>query len=184
MITTSVSANYSPVARLFHWLTAALVLAAFILSEGGPESRVFSPANSSGLTLHETLGFAVFCLTLARLFWRIFDTAPQPVPMPKWMHLASSLAHFGLFGLLIAVPATAMLGSWLEGHALQFYVFGAINPPMALSAALGKTILSLHTLLGDVIIWLAGAHAAAAIYHHVILKDNVLRAMLFSSKAA
>jgi cytochrome b561 len=34
-----------------------------------------------------------------------------------------------------------------------------------------------HQFLGDTLIWLAGLHAAAAIYHHVVLKDGVLVAM-------
>jgi cytochrome b561 len=35
-----------------------------------------------------------------------------------------------------------------------------------------------HGLLGDSIIWVAGLHAAAAIFHHAVLKDGVLAAML------
>jgi bifunctional ADP-heptose synthase (sugar kinase/adenylyltransferase) len=35
-----------------------------------------------------------------------------------------------------------------------------------------------HGFLGDAIVWLAGLHAVAAIYHHVILKDGVLASML------
>jgi cytochrome b561 len=34
-----------------------------------------------------------------------------------------------------------------------------------------------HQFLGDAIMWLAGLHAAAAIFHHVVLKDGVLAAM-------
>jgi cytochrome b561 len=33
-------------------------------------------------------------------------------------------------------------------------------------------------LLGDAIMWIAGLHAAAALFHHFILKDSVLRTML------
>jgi cytochrome b561 len=42
----------------------------------------------------------------------------------------------------------------------------------------GATLAQLHGTLGDAIIWLAGLHAAAALYHHFFLKDRVLRAML------
>jgi cytochrome b561 len=33
-------------------------------------------------------------------------------------------------------------------------------------------------LLGTSLIWLAGLHAAAALFHHFFLKDRVLRQML------
>ena len=32
--------------------------------------------------------------------------------------------------------------------------------------------------IGDAILWLAGLHALAALYHHLVLKDGVLASML------
>lgn len=169
--------HYSVAARGFHWLTAILVLAAFILSEGGPEARVFGAANKAGLTLHESLGVAVLVLTAARLVLRTFDTQPAPIDMPGWMHALSRLTHWALFGLLLLVPVTAIVGSWLEGHALTVYVLGDVAAPVVASATLGHTILGIHPWLGDAIMWIAGLHAAAALFHHFILRDGVLRAM-------
>ena len=62
--------SYSFASRCFHWLTAVLVLAAFVLSVGGPETRVFGEANKSLLVLHESLGLAVFATTALRLAHR------------------------------------------------------------------------------------------------------------------
>jgi cytochrome b561 len=42
----------------------------------------------------------------------------------------------------------------------------------------GVEIAALHTWLGDAILWLAGFHALAALYHHIMLKDDVLASML------
>jgi len=166
---------YSASARALHWLTVILVGAAFLLSEGGPPARVFGAANASGLMLHESLGMGVFIVTLARMIWRMADPAPAPVPMPAWMHLASTLTHWALYALLILVPLTAITGSWSAGHPVFLYGFGAITGPALFG---GWNLLSLHTWLGDAIIWVAGLHAAAALYHHFWLKDDVLRAML------
>ena len=175
---SDLNSPYSWSARSFHWLSAILVLVTFILSEGGPESRIFSDTNRTTLTIHESLGTAVFILTVIRLIWRAFDRQPSPVPMPAWMHLASILTHWVLFGLLVLVPVTAIAGSWLEGHALSLYIFGDYGSPIGSSALIGKAILGIHPLLGDAIIWIAGLHAAAALFHHFILKDGVLKAML------
>jgi cytochrome b561 len=169
--------HYSLAARGFHWLTAALVLAAFLFSRGGPETRLFGAANRSGLMLHESLGVAVLVLTVARLLIRAFDTQPAPISMPGWMHALSRVTHWGLFALLVLVPLTAIAGSWLEGHALTLYGIGNIAGPFGSSAALGRTILGIHPWLGDAIIWIAGLHAAAALFHHFIFRDAVLRAM-------
>ncbi len=168
--------THSRTAQTFHWLTAILVLIAFIASVGGPESRVYSVENASALRLHETLGTIVFILTCLRLLWRAVDTQPAPVAMPDWMQTLSKLVHWALFALLLLTPVTAVLGAWMEGHALT--PFGlAIQPMIGESKVLGATISDIHGMLGDAIIWLAGLHAVAAIYHHIWLRDEVLTAM-------
>ena len=45
--------RYGAMAQLLHWLTASLVLAAFLLSAGGPPSRVYADANAAALQLHD-----------------------------------------------------------------------------------------------------------------------------------
>ena len=47
--------RYGPIAQGFHWITALLVLAAFLISAGGPERIVYSPERSGQLLTHETL---------------------------------------------------------------------------------------------------------------------------------
>jgi cytochrome b561 len=55
---------------------------------------------------------------------------------------------------------------------------GRIGPWLAEHHSVGSTIASVHTWLGNAILWVAGVHAAAALYHHFVLKDGVLRSML------
>lgn len=175
---TSTLQRYGAGARAFHWITALLVLAAFVISAGGPETRVYSPERASQLAIHETLGLAVFVLTLLRLAWRAVDRTPDPQPMAHWMVLASKIVHWLLFALLILVPATAIAGAWLEGHPVTVLALGALGPFLPLAHDAGAGITELHTWLGDAILWLAGLHAVAALYHHFVLRDRVLVAML------
>lgn len=170
--------RYSPVTQAFHWLTVVLVGAAYLLGEGGPESRVYSAERASLLGWHETIGILVFVVVAARLLWRLFDRAPKEPPMPAWMHLASRLTHWVLYALLAAVPLTAIFGAWYEGHAVTVFGLGEIGPLLPLSHDFGHTITELHTTLGNLIIWVAGLHAAAAIYHHIVMRDRVLVSML------
>ena len=75
-------------------------------------------------------------------------------------------------------PLTAMAGAWLEGHPLTLLGNVAIGPFLATAHDLGQSIATLHTWLGDAILWVAGLHAVAGLYHHFILKDRVLLSML------
>jgi len=177
MSLSGTTTRYGGLAQAFHWLTALLVLVAFLVSQGGPPTRVYSTANASTLLLHESLGFAVFWLLVIRLAWRLFDRVPDAPPMPAWMDLASKLTHWALYALLFAIPASAMLGAWFGGHPVTVYGFGAIGPFMGPWEP-GAWLAEIHGTLGDIIMWLAGLHAAAAIFHHVFLRDRVLSQMV------
>jgi cytochrome b561 len=170
--------RYGIVAQTFHWITAILVLVAFIFGPGGSEQRVYSPVRDFDRQLHETLGLCVFALVALRLIWRSIDTTPDPEPMARWMNLASKAVHWSLYLLLFALPLTAITGAWLEGHPLTLLGGIEIAPRLALSHDIGAKLAEFHTWLGDAILWLAGLHAVAAIYHHVILRDGVLVSML------
>jgi len=170
--------RYGAVAQLLHWTTAILVLVAFIYGPGGSETRVYAASRDFDRHLHETLGTAVFALAIVRVAWRLFARRPDPAPASRWMGLAAATVQGLLYLLLFAVPLTAILGAWLEGHSLAYLGGLEIAPPMAASHDLGSGIAEIHTWLGDAILWVAGLHAVAALYHHAILKDSVLASML------
>jgi cytochrome b561 len=170
--------RFSAPAQALHWLTAILVLIAFIYGLGGSEERVYAASRDFDRQLHETLGLCVLALLVLRILWRQVDKRPEPVPTARWMALSATLVQFALYVLLLAVPLTAIAGAWLEGHALTLLGGLSVAPMVAGSHALGAQIAEIHTWLGDVIIWLAGFHALAGLFHHFVLKDATLRAML------
>lgn len=181
---TATPSRYDVLSRAFHWLTAIAVTIAFILGPGGFGRMVrqgVDPATHLDIVWHESLGLLVFSLTVLRLLWVAFRPAAPRVAMPAWMHIASKLAHGALWALLLALPMTALLALASEGHPLtllggvrfdQMPLFA--NSPLAPLADWGEV----HEFLGDAIMWIAGLHAVAAIFHHVVLKDRVLSSML------
>ena len=170
--------RYGGVAQAFHWITAAVVLAAFIYGPGGSEQRVYSAARDFDRQLHETLGACVFILVALRLAWRAVDSRPEPPALPRWMGFASKAVQALLYVLLVALPVTAIAGAWLEGHPLTLLAGVQVAPLVAKSHDLGASIARLHTWLGDAILWLAGLHALAALHHHFVMRDGVLVSML------
>jgi cytochrome b561 len=170
--------RYGAVAQVLHWLTVVCVLGAYLTAEGGPESRVYAEDRASDLALHETFGVLVLLLLVIRLLWRAVDRVPEEPSMPLWMLLASRLTHWVLYALLLTVPTTAILGAWYENRAIIPYLVGPIGPFVPASIDFGRQLTDIHTLLGEAIIYVAGVHAAAALFHHFILRDRVLVSML------
>src|SRR5471030_495750 len=164
--------RYGAVTQLFHWLTVIMVGTAYIVSPGGREERIYSAALDSARQTHETFGMLVFALVLLRIVWRLLEPTPEPPPMAPWMRYSASAAHLGLYALLLAIPLTAIAGAWLEAHPLTLFGIGDVGPLLPQAHDLGQSIADIHTILGNIIIWLAGLHAAAALFHHFILRDN------------
>ena len=96
----------------------------------------------------------------------------------RLMRYAAKTMHVVLYLLLLALPVSAILGAWLEGHPLTLLVIGDVAPLIGTAHGAGQTIATIHTYLGDTIVWLAGLHAAAGLFHHFFLRDRVLRSML------
>ena len=178
------SSHYDALSRAFHWITAIAVVIAFVL---GPEHfgrlmrQGLDPATRYDIVWHESLGILVFGLTLLRLLWVALRAPAPQFETGRWMRLLSKLMHLALWALLLALPATALLALGSEGHPLTLLGGIRVNQmPWIASSAFARLADwgDVHGLLGDVLIWLAGLHAVAAIYHHVALKDGVLLSML------
>ena len=181
--------QFDSASRALHWLTAAVVTVAFILGPGGFGRLMrqgIDPATRSDIVWHESLGAVVFVLTVLRLIWIARrPTAPQ-FHMAAWLSVMAKVVHWTLWMLMLALPATAILALGSEAHPLTL-LGGLRVDRMPLIAESGIARVAdwgdVHKFLGDAIMWLAGLHAAAAVYHHVILKDGVLAAMLPGSWA-
>ena len=184
MTPAATAPRYDAISRTLHWLTALVVTIAFVLGPGGYGRLVrqgVDPATRSDIVWHETLGLLVLALTLLRLVWSALRPAPPRVPMPGWLQRASRLGHLALWSLLIVLPLSAFLALGGEGHPLT--LLGGLRvdrlpwiagSPLAHLADWGDV----HEFLGDALMGVAGAHAAAALYHHWVLEDGVLVAML------
>lgn len=182
------SSHYDPVSRAFHWLTAIAVAVAFVLGPGGFGRLMrqgVDPATRSDIVWHESLGLLVLALTLLRLLWVAVRPAAPQFEMASWMTTLAKLMHLALWALMLVLPATALLALGSEGHPLTL-LGGVRLDQMPLIANSGIAGLAdwgdVHGLLGDAIMALAGLHAAAAIYHHVVMRDGVLLAMLPKKK--
>ena len=176
--------RYDPLSQLLHWVTAIVVTIAFILGPGGFGRLMrqgVDPATRSDIVWHESLGILVLVLTLLRLVWVALRPAAPRFAMGAWMHLSARVVNIALWVLLFALPATAFLALGSEHHPLT--LLGGVRidemPVIANSAiAAWADWGEVHKVLGDTLMWLAGLHAAAAIFHHAVLKDGVLSAML------
>jgi cytochrome b561 len=128
--------------------------------------------------MHETLGVLVFAAVLLRIIWRWSEEGTEHAGMAPWMKSLSKFVHLLLYVLLTSIPVTAIAGTWLQGHPLTLLAVSGVGPFLPYTPNIGLAAMNIHTTLGNVILWVSGVHAAAALGHHFLLRDRVLISML------
>jgi cytochrome b561 len=89
-----------------------------------------------------------------------------------------------LYVMLVMQACLGFVLRWSGAEAMSFFGI-QIPPPFApVSRPTHHLISDLHNWLGWGIIIVAAGHAAAALFHHFALRDNVLRRMLPSARVA
>jgi cytochrome b561 len=170
--------RFGLVAQGFHWLTLLMLMGSFTLAF----SMTAMPLSLRKLQFyswHKWVGVTVFVIVILRLAWRLANTVPrQPVATPLWQRRLAAVSHAALYTLLIVMPLTG----WVMSSALNLPVvyLGLIHlpSPFGVDRALGEAMKDVHHALGLALLALIGIHALAALYHHVVLRDDVLRRML------
>lgn len=167
-----------PLGRLsiaLHWLMLVLLAAVYACIE----LREFYPRGSDireGLkTWHFMLGLSVFLLVWVRLVarWR----TPLLAAEPGWTRWPAAAGHLALYGLMIAMPLLGWVALSADGKAIPFFGIG-LPPIVAPDKAVAEQVETVHQTIGVIGYWLIGLHAAAALFHHLVLKDGTLRRML------
>jgi cytochrome b561 len=170
--------RYGGVAQLFHWVIVALVVTQFVLANKAGDLPL-GAAKLATLAQHKSVGITILGLAILRLLWRLLGPTPAlPATTARWQHLAARASQFLLYALLLIIP---ILG-WLMSSARNFPVswFGLITLPdfIAPSEAAFDFFHAAHETAAKTLFVVAVVHAAAALKHHFIDHDNVLRRML------
>jgi cytochrome b561 len=168
--------HYNRIARMLHWTIGLLVIANIMLGLFHDGLGGILPA----MPVHKAIGVTVVFLTLIRIAWR-FGHRPPPLPaaMPAWEKGAAHLTHLAFYALLLILPLTGWIMVSAGDRPLNWFWLFDI-PKFAVTKADAFVGLSraTHEPLGLIFGALALIHIAAALRHHFVLKDNVLRRML------
>ncbi len=170
------AARYDGMSIALHWVTALLVITQFLLAEFWG----FFPRPTTHLMVvtHMSLGLILTGIYALRLVWR--GTAGRQLP-PAGLGVLDRVAkatHQALYALLGAELVLGFATRWTHNQALSFFGLLIPSPFGHISRQTGWLVGQAHDIVAWSIIVLAGCHAAAALLHHYVLKDGVLRRIL------
>jgi cytochrome b561 len=180
------------VAIVLHWLIAAAILV--MLGFGFYLARMpqSDPRLFPLVQLHKSIGLTILVLSLVRLVWRLINPVPPlPATLSPAMKFAARTTHVLLYVLIITISLSGW--AYVSASPLGFPTrwFGLFRwPHLPFLATLPRVeklhivggLFSLHAWLALATALLLGLHIGAALMHHFLLRDDVLRRMLPRTK--
>jgi cytochrome b561 len=173
--------RWGAIAQLLHWLIVLFIVAQFTLA------TLFEqlPAGAKKLTLlsrHKSIGITILMLAVVRLAWRWSNPTPTlPDTLKPYERTLARLTHALLYVLLFAVPLSGWLMSSARGFPVSWFGFLQLPDLVPKNKVLYEALLTTHGILAWTLGIVATVHLVAALKHHFVLKDDVLRRMLPSS---
>ena len=128
---------------------------------------------------HKSIGLLLGILFVGKFIWKWVN--PKPLPMAGVSSLeliGTKLAHLSLNCLIAAIVISGYLISSANGASID--VFNLFSVPATVTGIPEQedTAGVVHKYLAYGIIGIAALHAAAALKHHFINRDDTLRRML------
>ena len=172
-----IETSYTRTAIALHWLAGALILCGFALGLFLKDLPI-SPQTLRLYGYHKWIGITVLLLALLRLAWRRAHPAPLPVTMPDWQRRAAAATHVLLYVFMLVIPLSGWIYSSASG--VQVVYLGLVPLPdlVPKDKALAGVLKAVHVTLNYTLLALVTVHAGAALKHHWVDQDDVLRRML------
>jgi superoxide oxidase len=163
---------------ILHWVTVLLITIQFTSIWARETIGHQSGLAPLLLSLHRAMGLLTWTVVAARLIWRrYFAHVPDfPANMPIVQQLVAKANEHSLYIMLLAVPATGLARALLRGRPLDLLIWqvpALMNPHPAWQSMFAEA----HEACATVLMLLIGLHIGAALFHHAILRDDVLQRM-------
>jgi cytochrome b561 len=179
---TNTAARYGAVAMLLHWGMAVLlgVLVGTGLYMVAMPDVGFDMRKITLILVHKAIGIGALVAVLLRLAWRGANMLPALVPgLPMWQQVAARFVHLALYALMVVVPVSGWLMSSAGGYPIPLFIGDLAAPDLiGFNDHLFYLLIAVHRWLAYALIGFAAVHAAAALHHHVVRKDDTLRKIL------
>ncbi|MFP9428725.1 cytochrome b561 [Enterobacter sp. LM3] len=170
--------SYARSQIVIHWLVLILIVVAYAAINLKGFAAKGSPERATMSLIHYTAGFSVLFLMVIRVVLKMRNSDPDILPAPpRWQVIASKSLHGLLYLMFIALPVLGVASLWFGQVAWSFF---GLPLPVAATQNVGMqhSLKELHEIIANAGYYLVGLHAAAALFHHYVVRDNTLERML------
>ena len=172
------TARWGSLAQLLHWLIVVLVIAQVVLASLAADLPL-GLQKLAMLARHKSVGITILALVLVRLAWRSFNPTPAlPSTLRPYEKVLAHGTHAALYVLLMLLPLTGWIMSSARNFAVSWFNIFQLPNLVAPNQPLYQAMISTHHVLAWILGGILTLHVLAALKHHFVLKDDVLRRML------
>ena len=174
------ASTYDKVTVLLHWTIGIGILAIGVLELLRHEVPKGTFLRGGLKALHQPAGTVLFALIMVRIMWRATFGTTIDTAKRNFSTYAAKLTHLALYAMMVGLPLLGILSVFGRGKPIDFGLFQLVMPLGDLIGPYARSMKSAHEALAYGILLLAFVHAAAALGHHYVLKDDVLARMRFA----
>ena len=172
-------------AKLLHWISALAII--FSIAFGWWMTHLLQRSGRLPMyQLHSTIAYYLVLLIFLRLLWRGFNPVPQVAPdTQRWERMAALAGHWALYLVTLASAVSGWLLAGTFKQPLSTKLFGMVPVPMIINRdrALHELYESWHMVLSYLLLALIVLHVAAALRHHFLKRNDVLRGIWWRAPA-
>lgn len=166
--------RYGLVTRILHWTMAVLVLLQFVKFGDRIGDGDYWLVQTVG-GWHTSIGTLLLVLVLVRIAWAFTQRRRRPVNDPA-LAIFVTAGHVMLYAALLALPVLGLLIMFGGGYGHAAFGIGLF--PAGEEVGWAQVWGSLHSPLAWLLAIAVVVHILAALYHHLVRRDGVLRRML------
>jgi cytochrome b561/polyisoprenoid-binding protein YceI len=171
--------RWGAVAQGFHWAIVAMIIAQYTLASIAEDLPV-GVAKLAALAHHKSVGITILGLAVLRLLWRLRNKPSPPLPADQkpYEPILAHLTHHGLYLLLFVLPLSGWMMSSAKNYPVSWFGWARLPNLVPVNQGLFDVLKETHEVLATTLVVLAVLHALAALQHHVLRRDDILRRML------
>ena len=171
--------RYGIVSAVLHWGVALTVFAMFGVGLYMVGLSYYDSLYNALPRWHRSVGMILFAVVLMRLIWRWISPPPPPPPSHSRMErLMAAAMHWVLYLLLLALFVSGYLISTADGRGFSLFNWFEVPALTGRIPNMEDTAGLVHEWLAWTLVVLAALHAAAALKHHLVDRDETLLRML------
>ena len=169
--------KYGLVTRLMHWVMASL----FVWQFAGMAVKLIvgrAPITAFWVGTHKSVGTLLLVLFIARALWGLYNMKARPAHGGGVLGLAAKAGHLALYGLMLIVPALAMLRQVGSGKPMEFFGLPLIAGGGDKVEWMMAPANAAHGLLAWVLLAAIVGHVLMVLVHRFVWKDDTVRRMM------